>query len=55
MKVLNFTFENGNTESYHLNNLKSTIFKQITHTFNDEVNRDLSEVRVLGGSVCSKC
>ena len=35
---LTYTFENGNTESYHLNNFKSTICKQITRTFDNEVN-----------------
>ena len=40
---LTFTFENGNTKSYHQNNLKSAIFKQITHKFNGEVYRDLNE------------
>ena len=40
---LTYTFENGNTDSYHLNKFESTIFKQITRKCNDEVNRDLIE------------
>ena len=44
---LTFTFENGNTESYDLNNLEGTIFKQITRKCKDEVNCDLIEARAL--------
>lgn len=46
-RYLTFDFKNGNTESYHQLNLKSTLFKQITHKFNGEIYRDLNEAHVL--------
>ena len=42
-----FTFKPGNIELYHQNINSASIFKQITHNFNDKVYRDLYEAHII--------